>query len=53
VRSHPLLKRGLYQSEYLEIVREMENLGFRNGWIQDLDSHENYLPDFSRENPFG
>jgi hypothetical protein len=30
----------------------MENLGFRNGWIQEMDSNQNYLPDFSKENPF-
>jgi hypothetical protein len=30
----------------------MENLGFRNGWVQDLDSYENYMPDFRKENPF-
>jgi hypothetical protein len=30
----------------------MEALGFRNGWVQDMDSNVNYWPDFSRENPF-
>jgi hypothetical protein len=30
----------------------MEALGFRNGWVQDMDSNVNYIPDFSRENPF-
>jgi hypothetical protein len=30
----------------------MEELGFRNGWVQDMDSFQNYRPDFSKEHPF-
>jgi putative pyruvate formate lyase activating enzyme len=53
VRNHPELKRILYKTEYDSVVKEMEDLGFRNGWVQDMDSHQNYNPDFSREHPFG
>jgi putative pyruvate formate lyase activating enzyme len=53
VRTHPELNRTLYSSEYKLVVKEMESLGFRNGWLQDMDSQENYRPDFSKENPFG
>jgi putative pyruvate formate lyase activating enzyme len=52
VKNHPVLKRALYNSEYKAVVEAMENLGFRNGWIQDMDSYLNYRPDFRRENPF-
>ena len=52
VSHHPKLNRNLYRSEYEDVVKEMEVLGFRNGWVQDLDSNLNYRPDFSRENPF-
>ncbi len=52
VGHHPDLKRTLYRSEYSAVVRYMEELGFRNGWIQDMESHRNYRPDFSREHPF-
>jgi putative pyruvate formate lyase activating enzyme len=52
VRNHPVLNRTLYLEEYESVVKEMERLGFRNGWVQDLDSHENYQPDFSKELPF-
>jgi putative pyruvate formate lyase activating enzyme len=52
VRHHPVLNRALYKSEYDSVVKEMEILGFRNGWIQDMDSFKNYRPDFSREHPF-
>lgn len=52
VRGHPALGKALYTSEYESVVREMEVLGFRNGWIQDPESCMNYRPDFSREHPF-
>ncbi|NMC38628.1 MAG: 4Fe-4S cluster-binding domain-containing protein [Bacteroidales bacterium] len=49
---YPDLDRPLYRSEYTAVVKYMEELGFRKGWIQDMDSHGNYRPDFSREHPF-
>lgn len=49
---HSTLGRTLYRAEYEEVVNAMEELGFRNGWIQDMESHQNYRPDFSREHPF-
>jgi len=52
VRNHPDLKRILYKAEYDSAVETMGDLGFRNGWVQDLESHRNYRPDFSKENPF-
>lgn len=52
VDNHATLNRSLYREEYDSVVEEMERLGFRNGWIQDMDSFENYRPDFSKENPF-
>jgi len=52
VKSHNFLSRTLYKAEYESVVEAMENLGFRNGWVQDMDSYLNYRPDFRRENPF-
>jgi putative pyruvate formate lyase activating enzyme len=49
---HPALNRSLYKAEYEAVVKEMEELGFRNGWVQDMDSFQNYRPDFSKEHPF-
>ena len=46
------INRSLYSDEYDSVAREMERLGFRNGWLQDMDSNLNYRPDFSKENPF-
>lgn len=52
VLSHPLLNRPLYKEEYNSVVEAMEEMGFRNGWVQDMESFENYLPDFKRKHPF-
>jgi putative pyruvate formate lyase activating enzyme len=52
VADHPDLNRSLYKAEYDDVVAEMERLGFRNGWVQDMDSNVNYRPDFGKENPF-
>jgi putative pyruvate formate lyase activating enzyme len=52
VRNHPLLKRPLNSKEYYEVAEEMERLGFLNGWLQDMDSYRNYMPDFRKEYPF-
>ena len=52
VKDHPVLNRSLYKDEYEEVVAEMEKLGFRNGYIQDIESNLNYRPDFRKTNPF-
>jgi putative pyruvate formate lyase activating enzyme len=52
VKDHLTLSRSLYKEEYEMIAQTMDNLGFRNGWVQDMDSYKNYRPDFSKENPF-
>ncbi len=52
VRNHPFLNRPLRKDEYESVVSAMEKLGFRNGWVQDMDSFQNYLPDFKNPHPF-
>jgi putative pyruvate formate lyase activating enzyme len=52
VKNHPLLNRPLRRDEYEAVVAAMEKRGFRNGWVQDMDSFQNYLPDFRKANPF-
>jgi putative pyruvate formate lyase activating enzyme len=52
VSGHPQLGRTLRYGEYDRVVKELERLGFTNGWVQHLESHENYRPDFMKENPF-
>jgi putative pyruvate formate lyase activating enzyme len=46
------LNRKITAEEYLEVVDLVEKLGIENGWVQDLESAENYRPDFAEESPF-
>src|SRR5208283_652288 len=49
----PELARSITTAEYRAVVNSMEILGMENGWLQDVDSNNNYLPDFTREgHPF-
>jgi putative pyruvate formate lyase activating enzyme len=52
VKYHPVLNRPIFKVEYDAVVKKMETLGFRNGWVQDMGSYLNYQPDFSKEDPF-
>ena len=52
VAGHPRLGRVLHPDEYAEMVHEFEALGFHRGWIQELNSPQNYRPDFTQDHPF-
>jgi putative pyruvate formate lyase activating enzyme len=52
VNNHEFLGRTLKPGEYDRVVRELEDLGFENGWVQELSSHYSYRPDFDKEHPF-
>ena len=52
VKNHPVLNRPLSKDEYEMVVAAMEQMGFRNGWVQDMGSSQNYLPDFRNAHPF-
>jgi len=52
VLNHPQLGRALNAKEYSIVTREMEKLGFSNGWIQELQSSDFYQPDFLKSHPF-
>lgn len=49
-----LLDRKIREREYEKTIGLLEKYGLNNGWIQELDSSENYRPDFEqcRINPF-
>jgi putative pyruvate formate lyase activating enzyme len=49
----PLLSRKISSKEYNQVVTLIEELGLENGWLQETDSAEFYLPDFdSKGHPF-
>ena len=52
VAGDPDLGRRLRPEEYEEVLAEMRRLGFYRGWTQELDSAENYVPDFRKRHPF-
>lgn len=42
------LQRTLSKTEYEQVVRYAQDLGLENCLIQEMDSHDNYLPDFEK-----
>jgi putative pyruvate formate lyase activating enzyme len=46
------LNRKISPEEYAEVEKLVEKLGIENGWVQGMDSAENYRPDFTNEEPF-
>jgi putative pyruvate formate lyase activating enzyme len=52
VMNDPVMGRSLFEDEYNAVAEAMESLGFRNGWLQEMNSSSNYRPDFRKENPF-
>ncbi|PKP45324.1 MAG: radical SAM protein, partial [Bacteroidetes bacterium HGW-Bacteroidetes-12] len=50
--SNGRINRVITASEYNDVVNKLNELGFYRGWLQDLDSNNQYLPDFSKEEPF-
>jgi len=52
VRNHPVLGRNLLAEEYAEVLDEFHALGFHNGWVQEMESHAHYRPDFTNTHPF-
>jgi len=49
----PELSRGISVSEYSEVLELLDELGLENGWVQEMDAAETYLPHFERDgHPF-
>lgn len=52
VSNHWVLSRPVSYYEYYEAIELLEDLGFENGWTQEMDSHQHYRPDFTMNHPF-
>jgi putative pyruvate formate lyase activating enzyme len=48
----PEINRTLTKDEYDEITEYALDLGLENVFVQELESQENYLPNFAQEKPF-
>lgn len=46
------LNRTLTQEEYDRVVEAFYDLGFHNGWLQELSSTTNYHPNFAKKDAF-
>ena len=46
------INRKLYKKEYDDLVDYALDLGFENLLIQEMESSDNYNPDFTKEKPF-
>jgi putative pyruvate formate lyase activating enzyme len=44
----PLISRKISLQEYSHVAETVTDLGMENGWLQEIDSAEFYLPDFNR-----
>ena len=49
-----LLNRAVRHSEFERVADLLDKYGLENGWIQEMESHDFYRPDFEkdREDPF-
>jgi putative pyruvate formate lyase activating enzyme len=52
VSNNSELKRTIFPEEYKQVVDAFYEFGFYRGWIQDLESHATYRPDFLNDQPF-
>jgi putative pyruvate formate lyase activating enzyme len=50
---YPMLTRGIRQAEYDVLLVFLEEEGFENVFVQELESAQFFIPDFEREEPFG
>jgi len=48
----PPFNRLVSEKEYESVCLHLGELGFENGWIQELDSPSHYRPDFNQDHPF-
>jgi len=48
----PELSRPISNKEYNNVLTELKRLNFSNIFFQELESKDNYLPDFNSETPF-
>ncbi len=49
---YPEINRKITYEEYRRVAALAEELGMENGWTQEMEAPENYLPDFTQEKPF-
>jgi len=51
-KDFPELNRTITKKEFEKVFDYLVELRLENGWVQELESHSAFLPDFTKENPF-
>jgi putative pyruvate formate lyase activating enzyme len=51
-KDFPELNRTVSKRESEKVFDYLVKLGFKNGWVQEPESHSCLLPDFTKEKPF-
>ena len=51
-KNFPEINRNINKEESEEVFNCLTELGLEHGWVQEMGSHNKFLPDFTRENPF-
>jgi putative pyruvate formate lyase activating enzyme len=49
---YPLINRRIRKREYEPLVELLREEGFRNVYLQELESAQDFLPDFGKKRPF-
>lgn len=52
ISQFPFLNRSITVEEYEIVTDCIDELGFENGWVQEMESKNCYIPDFNKEHPF-
>lgn len=51
-KEFPKINRNIKKKEFERISNYVLELGFKNGWIQEINSQSVFLPDFTKKSPF-
>ena len=51
-KNFPEINRNINKEEFGEVFNYLAELGLKHGWVQEMESHNKFLPDFTKENPF-
>jgi putative pyruvate formate lyase activating enzyme len=51
-KDFPEINRPITRKEFGKVFDYLTELGLENGWVQEIESHNDLLPDFNKENPF-
>jgi putative pyruvate formate lyase activating enzyme len=50
--TYPMLDRKVTEGEYNALLDLLAEWGFRNAFVQELESAPLFVPDFEKERPF-